>query len=81
MMMLNDQNNAVFNRNVIMFKSGKINYSPKKTKSNDENFHKIQQKRTRIEIVDDFMVNSTKSEGWIKQISFTSKCADTLQHL
>ena len=43
-----------------MFKSGKINYSPKKTKSNDENFHKIQQKKTRIEIVDHFMVNSTE---------------------
>ena len=50
-------------------KNTKINYSPKKTKSNDENVHKIQQEKSQIEIVEDSMANSTEGRGVNKSVS------------
>ena len=49
----------ILNYQIIQFKitckNAKINYSPKKTESNDENVHKAQQKKTQTEIVVDSM--------------------------
>ena len=44
----------------ITLKMPKSNYSPKKTKSNDVNVYKIQQKKTRIQIVGDSTVNGNE---------------------
>ena len=44
----------------ITLKIRKSIFHQKKNKSNDENVHKIQQKKSRIEIVEDSMVNSTE---------------------
>ena len=44
----------------------KISYSPKKTQSNDENVHKIHQKKTRIKIERDSTVNCIEERGMSK---------------
>ena len=54
-------------------KNAKNNYSPKKTKSNYENFHKIQQKKTQIEIVGGLMVNGIEKGGMNKTNQFKIK--------
>ena len=54
-------------------KNAKIDYSPKKIKSNDENVHKIQQKKRRIKIMANSMVNNTEVRGMNKTNQFRMK--------
>lgn len=76
-MILNDQIMQL----EITLKMRKLNYLPKKTKSNDINVHKIQQKKTRIEIVGDSTVKGIEEiicRTDIKQIA--EKINETNSH-
>ena len=55
-------NNAI----KVHFKNAKISHSPKKTQSNDENVHKIHQKKTQIKIVRHSAVNVIEERGMSK---------------
>ena len=65
---IEQSNNAIKDQ----VKNGKINYSTETTNSNDENFHKLLQKKTRIEIVVVLMVYGIEERGIKKRNRFNN---------